>query len=188
MTGKAIIFSAPSGAGKTTIVRYLLASLPDLQFSISATTRPKRDYETDGKDYYFLSLSQFEQRVAHGDLLEWQEVYPGVKYGTLRQEVERIWKEGKTVIFDVDVVGGVNLKKELGEKALAVFIRVKDVETLRQRLTNRKTESAETLEMRVGKALREMAYEQEFDVVIVNDELEQAQQEAITQVTKFLKS
>jgi guanylate kinase len=187
MSGKAIIFSAPSGAGKTTIVRFLLAHFPKLQFSISATTRQKRAYEVHGKDYYFLSNEEFEQAISSNELLEWQEVYKGINYGTLRKEVERIWAEDKVVIFDVDVIGGINLKKELGDAALAVFIRVKDVETLRNRLVERNTESKETLELRIGKAVEEMAFETEFDTVIINEELAQAQADASHIVSAFIK-
>jgi guanylate kinase len=188
MRGKAIIFSAPSGAGKTTIVRHLLSKFPSLCFSISATTRTPREYEQDGRDYYFMSEDAFDERVRKGELLEWQEVYAGVKYGTLRTEVERIWRDGKVVIFDVDVVGGVNLKRELGTAALAVFIRVKDVATLKQRLKTRNTESEKTLEMRIGKALKEMTYEPEFDTVIINEELAQAQADAERIVQSFIAS
>jgi len=186
MSGKAIIFSAPSGAGKTTIVRHLLTQFSQLCFSISATTRPSREYEQNERDYYFMSEAEFDVRVKNGDLLEWQEVYAGVKYGTLKTEVNRIWAEGKVVIFDVDVVGGVNLKKELKEAALAVFIRVKDVDTLKRRLKTRNTESEKTLEMRIGKALMEMTYEKEFDTVIINEELAQAQADAERIVRSFI--
>lgn len=187
MSGKAIIFSAPSGAGKTTIVRHLLAQFPELCFSISATTRPPREYEQHGRDYYFLSEADFDAKVNAGALLEWQEVYAGVKYGTLKAEVDRIWAAGSVVIFDVDVVGGVNLKKQLGAAALAVFIRVKDVETLKRRLKTRNTESEKTLEMRIGKAVKEMAFEPEFDTVIINEELAQAQADAERVVKSFIE-
>lgn len=187
MSGKAIIFSAPSGAGKTTIVRHLLAQFPDLQFSISATTRAKRDYEIHGRDYYFMSDQEFAEAIANGDLLEWQEVYKGVNYGTLKREVERIWAEGKVVIFDVDVIGGINLKKELKDAALAVFIRVKDVDTLKRRLISRNTESEESLQKRIGKAVEEMASEGEFDTVIINEDLAQAQQDAVRLVEAFIR-
>jgi guanylate kinase len=188
MSGKAIIFSAPSGAGKTTIVRHLLSHFLELQFSISATTRPKRVYEIQGRDYYFMNNDEFDAAIRNGDLLEWQEVYSGVNYGTLRMEVERIWAEGKVVIFDVDVIGGINLKKELKDSALAVFIRVKDVETLKNRLIARNTESEETLQLRIGKAVEEMAYETEFDTVIINEELAQAQADAVQLVGAFIKN
>lgn len=187
MSGKAIIFSAPSGAGKTTIVRYLLSHFPELQFSISATTRPKRDYEIHGRDYYFMSHQEFDTAIKNGDLLEWQEVYSGVNYGTLKREVERIWADGKVVIFDVDVIGGINLKKELKDAALAVFIRVKDVETLKSRLIARNTESEESLQKRIGKAVEEMASEGEFDSVIINEELAQAQADAVRLVGAFIE-
>ena len=187
MSGKAIIFSAPSGAGKTTIVRYLLSHFPKLQFSISATTRAKRDYEIHGRDYYFMTDKEFTEAIRNGDLLEWQEVYAGVNYGTLKREVERIWDEGKVVIFDVDVIGGINLKKELKDAALAVFIRVKDVGTLKNRLIARNTESEESLQKRIGKAMEEMAYEADFDAVIINEELDQAQRDAVNLVGDFIR-
>ena len=187
MSGKAIIFSAPSGAGKTTIVRYLLSHFPELKFSISATTRPMREYEIQGRDYHFMSDDEFKMAVQNGDLLEWQEVYKGVNYGTLRKEVERIWADGKVVIFDVDVIGGVNLKKELKDAALAVFIRVKDLEMLKSRLESRNTESEESLQLRVGKAVQEMAYESEFDTVIINEELAKAQADAMRLVGDFIR-
>ncbi|MFC2125918.1 guanylate kinase, partial [Bacteroidota bacterium] len=152
MKGKAIVFSAPSGSGKTTIVQSLLLRIPVLSFSISATSRKKRDNETNGMDYYFLSEYDFRKKIDYGEFVEWEEVYDGCYYGTLKTEVDRIWKQGKVVVFDVDVKGGLNLKKYFGQDALAIFIRVKDTDTLKERLKNRKTETHETLNRRLDKA------------------------------------
>lgn len=185
--GKAVIFCAPSGAGKTTIVRHLIRKIPNLRFSISATTRKRREgVEEDGRDYYFLSVDDFKTRQKNDALYEWQEVYPGTYYGTLRSEVERIWSEGDHVIFDVDVIGGINLKKSLGEKALAIFVSVESVEVLRQRLENRNTETPESLEKRVGKAAEEMQYADSFDYVLINRDLQEAFEEAERVVKAFL--
>lgn len=186
--GKAVIFCAPSGAGKTTIVKHLIHQIPELKFSISATTRAIRSgIEQHGKDYYFLTKEEFAERLKQGDLYEWQEVYPGTFYGTLRSEVERIWTEGNHVIFDVDVIGGMNLKKVLGDKALAVFVSVESPEVLEQRLKKRATESEESLRKRLAKAEEEMSYEQEFDYVLINKELDDAFAEAERVVKNFLK-
>ena len=186
MKGKAIIFSAPSGAGKTTIVHSLLDRISSLRFSVSATTRSKRPTEIDGRDYYFLSVDDFKARRESGDLLEWEEVYADTFYGTLKSEVERIWKEGNHVIFDVDVKGGVRLKKILGEKALSVFVKVPSTDVLKQRLLNRKTESEETLNMRVDKALIEMQEEKNFDQVVINDVLDVAIDQSERLVKEFI--
>lgn len=185
--GKAIIFSAPSGAGKTTIVRHLM-SKEDLclSFSVSATTRQKRDYEVDGKDYYFITPQEFLTRAKKGEFIEWEEVYTNQYYGTLYSEVERIWKNGGHVIFDLDVVGGLNLKKILGDKALSVFVKAPSIQALEDRLRKRSTESAEKIEQRVAKAQQEMAFEPRFDQVIVNDELDKALREAEGCVRQFL--
>lgn len=188
MFGKALVFSAPSGAGKTTIVHYLLSRFHELEFSISATTRPMRSYEEDGKDYHFISEIDFKRRVKMGELLEWEEVYDGVCYGTLKTEVEKIWKEGKIVIFEVDVIGGINLKKKLGDQAMIVFIAVKNVEVLKARLAKRNTEDDESLQRRIAKALHEMKSQSLFDQVIVNHELEKAFDDAEQLVINFLKS
>ncbi|MFN5294438.1 MAG: guanylate kinase [Flavobacteriales bacterium] len=186
-TGKAIIFSAPSGAGKTTIVRHLM-QLPDLRlfFSVSATTREKRDYEVDGKDYYFISPEDFLQRAKKGEFIEWEEVYTNQYYGTLYSEVERIWEEGGHVIFDLDVVGGLNLKKILGEKALSVFVKAPNIAALEERLRKRSTETPEKIEQRIAKANHEMSFEPRFDCVIVNDVLDEALAEAEQRVREFL--
>lgn len=173
-TGKAFIFSAPSGSGKTTLVRYLLEAHPELSFSISATTRDKRPKEIHSKDYYFLSRDEFESRIEKGEFIEWEEVYSGVYYGTLVEEVHRIWDSGKHVVFDVDVKGGVALKKYFGEKAMSIFVKVSSIEELENRLKARGTETRESLFKRVRKAEYEMTFESKFDEVIINDNLEEA--------------
>ncbi|MEP0368911.1 MAG: guanylate kinase [Cyclobacteriaceae bacterium] len=185
-SGKAVIFCAPSGAGKTTIVKHLIKEIPSLKFSISATTRDKRAYEVDGVDYHFLSKPDFETQIETGELYEWQEVYEGMFYGTLKSEVERIWSEGNHVIFDVDVIGGINLKKALGDQALAVFVSVESVKVLEERLRARKTETDETLKARIGKAQEEMQAEDKFDYVLINHNLVQAFAEAEDVVKKFI--
>jgi guanylate kinase len=179
MPGKAIIFSAPSGSGKTTIVRHLLANNADLGFSISASTRDKRGRtEQHGKDYYFLTPQEFKERIDRNEFIEWEEVYPGNYYGTLKKEIERVWQEGKNVIFDVDVKGGINLKKYFGNRALAVFVKVPSVEVLRQRLASRGTETDEAISARVFKAEFEMSFHHHFDVVLLNQNKEQTLAEA----------
>jgi len=187
MKGKLIIFSAPSGAGKTTIVKYLLQKGLDLEFSISATSREPRANEINGKDYYFLSTEEFVQKVQNDEFLEWEEVYKGIRYGTLKSEVERIRNNGKNVIFDVDVVGGLNIKKYYGDEALAIFVQPPSVEELRKRLTSRSTETEEKIAMRVAKAEHELSFADLFDVVIINDNLETAFAEAENLVSDFLK-
>lgn len=184
--GKLIIFSAPSGSGKTTIVRYLLEQLPQLAFSISATSREPRPNEKHGRDYYFLSDYEFKLRAENGEFLEWEEVYNGTKYGTLKREVDRIWAVGKHVIFDIDVVGGLNLKKQFPKRALAVYVQVPHIADLERRLRNRGTDSDEKIEMRLRKAQEEAKRAPEFDVVIVNDDLERAKQEALKIVSEFI--
>ena len=174
MAGKAIILSAPSGSGKTTLVRHLLASNSDLAFSISATTRTKRGQEKDGIDYFFLSEETFRQNIQQGAFIEWEEVYQGLYYGTLKSEIERIWNSGKNVIFDVDVQGGLNLKNYFQEKALAIFVRVPTIEILRERLISRGTDTEESINKRVEKAQYEMSYENKFDTVLVNHQIEAA--------------
>ncbi|XOV95365.1 MAG: guanylate kinase [Bacteroidota bacterium] len=187
MPGKAFIFSAPSGAGKTTIVKRLLSELPQLSFSISATTRNKREgVEQDGVDYYFLSIDDFKSRISKGDFYEWEEVYPKLFYGTLKSEVERIWKSGKHVIFDIDVVGGINLKKEFSDRALSVFVKVKDLETLKERLSSRNTETTDQLNVRLKKAQQEMQRANEFDYILVNENLDDAVQEIKQEIIEFI--
>lgn len=188
MAARLLIFSAPSGSGKTTLVHHLLRHFPNIQFSISATSRERRAYETDGKDYHFLTAELFREKIAAGEFVEWEEVYPGTFYGTLKSEVNRILAEGNSVIFDVDVQGGLTIKKQFGPKALAVFVKVASVEILRERLIGRNTESPEKLATRLAKAEEEMKFEKDFDVVIVNHELEAAKKEAILVVKNFLKS
>lgn len=186
MKGKLIIFSAPSGAGKTTIVKHLLAKGFDLEFSISATSREPRHTETPGKDYYFLSTEEFSKKVENDEFLEWEEVYKGTCYGTLKSEVERIRENGKNVIFDVDVVGGVNIKKYYGDEALAVFVQPPSVEELRNRLQGRETETEDKIAMRVAKAEHELSFAPQFDVVITNDELKVAFNEAEKIISDFI--
>lgn len=188
MTGKAFIFSAPSGAGKTTIVHHLLSKFPELEFSVSITTREKRDYEIDGKDYNFISHEEFHKTKNAEGFLEYEEVYDGMCYGTLKSEIDRIWAKGHAVVFDVDVVGALNLKKYFGADSLSVFIAVKDLSVLEERLTKRNTESKKTLEQRIEKALHEMKSESLFDIVLVNNDLETALIDAEQLVTDFLKS
>jgi guanylate kinase len=186
MQNKLIVVSAPSGAGKTSIVRYLLEKNPNLSFSISATTRAKREMETDGKDYYFISVPEFQKRIADGDFLEWQEVYAGQYYGSLKSEVDRLGAEGKVVIFDVDVLGGINIKKYYGERALSIFIQPPTVEDLKKRLVGRGTETEETLKKRIDKAEYELTFADQFDVVVVNDVLDEARQNANQIIHDFL--
>lgn len=179
MAGKAIIFSAPSGSGKTTIVKHLLENNPDLGFSISASTRDKRGRtEQNGKDYYFLTPEDFKKKIDNDEFVEWEEVYEGNFYGTLKSEVERVWREGKNVIFDVDVKGGLNLKKFFGDKALAIFVKVPSLEVLKTRLNDRGTETPESLSRRLFKAQFEMGFSDKFDVVLVNESLEKSLDEA----------
>jgi guanylate kinase len=179
MAGKAIIFSAPSGSGKTTIVRHLLQNNTDLGFSISASTRDRRGRtEEDGKDYYFLTPTAFKQKIDQDEFIEWEEVYEGNFYGTLKSEIERIWASNKNVIFDLDVKGGINLKKYFGEKALSVFVKVPSMELLKARLSDRGTESPESLSRRLFKAEFEMSFQNEFDVVLINESLQESLDQA----------
>ena len=185
MEGKLFIFSAPSGSGKTTIVRNLLEKDLGLEFSISATSRPKRDNETNGIDYYFLTVDDFKQKIKNNDFVEWEEVYENRFYGTLKSELERIWSKGKHVVFDVDVVGGVNIKKKYPEKALSIFIMPPSIEELKKRLELRSTDSIEDIDTRIKKASKELTYANQFDKIIVNDDLEKAISEAESEVKKF---
>lgn len=184
--GKLLIFSAPSGSGKTTIVKHLLTRNLDLEFSISATSRAPRGDEKDGKDYYFLGQEEFRNRVKKGDFLEWEEVYSGTMYGTLRSEVERIWKEGKHVVFDMDVVGGLNLKSLYGDRALAVFVKPPNMEILEARLRGRKTDSDDMIRQRLAKARKELGRSDRFDHILLNNDLETAKKEAENLVRLFV--
>lgn len=186
MAGKLIIFSAPSGSGKSTIINYLLKQGLRLRFSISATSRAPRGTEKDGVEYYFLTPDEFRARIAKGDFLEYEEVYTDKYYGTLKSEVERILNEGDNVIFDVDVVGGCNIKKFYGERALSIFIQPPSIEALRERLTGRGTDSPEVIESRIAKAEYELGFAKRFDRIIVNDQLEPACQEALSIIREFL--
>ena len=186
-TGKTIIFTAPSGAGKTTIVHHLLNKYPDkLGFSISATTRNKRENEKNGKDYYFLSHKEFKDKIKNNEFLEYEEVYENQYYGTLLSEVQRLWNEGKTVIFDIDVKGATKIKNYYGDNCLAVFIAPPSVEKLIERLKNRGTESAESLKKRIARVKREMKYKDKFDTVLINDDLETAKENAEKIVLDFI--
>lgn len=179
MTGKAIIFSAPSGSGKTTIVKHLLENNSDLGFSISASTRDRRGRkEQNGTDYYFLTPDEFKTKIDKEEFIEWEEVYEGNYYGTLKSEIQRIWDEGKNVIFDVDVKGGLNLKRYFKEKALSIFVKVPSIEILEQRLRDRGTESHASLSQRLFKAKFEMTFQNKFDVVLINEDLEKSLSEA----------
>lgn len=186
MEGKLIIFSAPSGAGKTTIVQYLLSIFPEISFSISCTTRPKRENEVDGKDYYFLTEEQFQEKIKNNEFIEYEEVYKGRYYGTLHSEIERLWNQGKHVIFDIDVRGGLNLKNQFKDRALAIFIAPPSLKDLEERLKNRNTENLESLLTRIQKADEELSFAKDFDAVIINDNLEKAQNKAKTLVKNFL--
>ncbi len=184
---KLIALTAPSGAGKTTIARHLLKTFDDLAFSISATTRERRPHEEDGRDYYFLSKEEFEQKIANDEFVEWEEVYAGQYYGTLKSEIERIRKAGKHVIFDIDVQGATSIKKVYGDEAMVVFIKPPSPEVLFERLRNRKTESVKSLEKRIARARRELTYEDKFDRVLVNDILEVAFQDGEALIKEFTK-
>jgi guanylate kinase len=188
MSGKAIIFSAPSGSGKTTIVKHLLQNNSDLGFSISAATRDKRGRtEQNGKDYYFLTPEDFKHKIDNDEFVEWEEVYAGNFYGTLKSEVERIWHHGKNVIFDVDVKGGINLKKYFGDKALAIFVKVPSMEALKVRLKDRGTESEESLSRRLFKAKFEMSFQDHFDAVLLNEHLDESLAKAQELYNEFKK-
>lgn len=186
MSHKALIFSAPSGSGKSTIVHHILGLHPEMEFSVSATSRRPRGLETDGVDYRFLTEEQFRNLIEEDGFVEYEEVYPGRFYGTLKSEIRRIWDAGHVVIFDVDVKGGVNLKKYFGDDALSVFIQAPSVEVLRKRLEGRGTDSPADIEKRVAKAAEEMTYAPLFDVVLVNDDLQTAFAEAEELVGSFL--
>ncbi len=185
--GKLIIFSAPSGSGKTTIVRHLLKTFPNqLEFSISATSRAKRGVEENGKDYHYLSVEEFKQKIDNNEFLEWEEVYAGTHYGTLRSEVDRIWAKGKHVIFDIDVEGGLNLKKQFGDTALSVFVMPPSIKILEERLNSRSTDTPESIARRVAKAEKELKTADLFDTFILNEVLEEAFVKAEKVVSEFL--
>jgi guanylate kinase len=187
MAGKLIVFSAPSGSGKTTIVRHLLGIEElDLEFSVSATSRPPRGQEINGKDYYFISIEEFKQHIKHGDFLEWEEVYRDNFYGTLKTEVERIWAMGKHVIFDIDVAGGLRIKRKFPEETLAVFVKPPSIDELKIRLKLRSTESDEKINMRIAKASVELATAPQFDKIIKNYDLDEAKNEAYMLVRDFI--
>lgn len=187
MAGKLIIFSAPSGSGKSTIINYLLTQNLSLAFSISATSRAPRGTEQNGVEYFFLTPEEFKQRIANDEFLEYEEVYKDRFYGTLKAQVEKQLAAGQNVIFDVDVVGGCNIKKFYGDRALSVFIQPPSLEELRKRLTGRGTDAPEVIESRLAKATFELSYAEKFDVVIVNDNLEKAQAEALKTIRDFIK-
>ncbi|MEZ4910553.1 MAG: guanylate kinase [Saprospiraceae bacterium] len=185
--GKMFVFTAPSGAGKTTVVRHLLEKYKDFGFSVSATTRPRRANEQNGVDYFFLSQEEFKKKIDDGDFVEWQEVYEGQFYGTLKSEIDRLWSQGKHIVFDIDVRGATNLKKYFDDVCLSVFIRPPSFEILQQRLIDRNTESEETLQKRISKAIKELEYEPNFDIVLVNDVLDVTLREADIIAETFLK-
>ena len=187
VTGKLIIFSAPSGSGKTTIVRELLKRFPRFEFSISATSRAPRGVEQHGVDYYFLSNDEFRARVERNEFVEWEEVYQGTCYGTLRSEMERIWSNGNIIIFDVDVLGGINLKRIFGDDACSIFIMPPSVEELERRLRGRGTDSEEVILKRIGKAEFELSKAPEFDYTVVNDDLQEAIEQTASIIENFLK-
>ncbi len=188
MAGKLVIISAPSGAGKTTIVKHLLNSGLNLSFSVSATTREIRGQEKDGEDYFFLSVNEFKRRVSNNEFVEWEEVYKDLMYGTLKSEMERIWAKGQHVLFDVDVKGGLALKNKFGTDSIAIFVMPPSVEELENRLVKRGTEANEKIKMRVEKAREEMGLANQFDTVIVNHELDRAKKEVVELVSSFLQN
>lgn len=183
---KVIIFSAPSGSGKTTIIKRLLTYFPEFEFSISATSRQPRVGEVDGQDYYFLTKESFAEKVKNDLFLEWEEVYAGTCYGTLKSEIERIWDNGKIVVFDVDVLGGMRLKEYFGSKALSIFVMPPSIEVLEQRLRIRNTETEEAIQKRLSRSSLELQHSTKFDVTVVNDVLEQAVDEAKINIQSFL--
>lgn len=186
MKGKLIVISAPSGAGKTTIVRRLLEARPDLEFSVSAASRPKRQNEKDGVDYHFMSVDEFKEKIEHNEFLEWEEVYHRQYYGTLIEEVQKIWEKGKHAIFDVDVKGGMTIKAKYPSDTLSIFIEPPSIGVLKDRLMKRSTEDGSSLQKRIEKATYELGFAGEFDRRIINDDLETAVKEALDEVNQFL--
>ena len=186
--GKILIFSAPSGSGKTTLLNHVMANIPEMAFSVSATTRPPRGKEVNGREYYFLTMEDFKRRVENKEFLEWEEVYPGRCYGTLLSVIEQMQEEGKHVAFDVDVCGGVNIKKHYGDQALSIFIQAPSIQVLRERLINRQTDSMDEIGKRLAKAAWEMEFAQgKFDRIVINDDLETAKREILKVVQAFLE-
>lgn len=184
--GKLIIFSAPSGSGKTTLVHYIMSQLPEVAFSVSATSRLPRGKEQDGVDYFFINVEDFRQKISQQEFVEWEEVYPDQFYGTLKSEVEKLRNEGKTVIFDVDVKGGLNIKKMYGQDALAVFVRPPSITVLEERLRNRSTESEESIRKRLDRAVYELSFEDKFDVVVINGDLDKSKSDSLDYVSRFI--
>ena len=185
--GKLIVISAPSGAGKTSIVHHLLKNMSELSFSVSACSREKREMETHGEDYYFFGVEGFKEKIKEDAFLEWEQVYENQYYGTLKSEIERIWSAGKTVIFDVDVVGGLNIKKQYPTECLSIFIMPPSIDVLRKRLSGRGSESEQKIEIRLDKAEEEIAQNQKFDTIILNDDFEIACEETQEVITNFIK-
>lgn len=188
MGGKVVIFSAPSGAGKTTIAKEILSRISNLEFSVSACSRTMRKGEKQGVDYYFLTVDDFKKKIENDEFLEWEEVYPGSFYGTLKTEMQRIWNDGKNVMFDVDTFGGINIKNIYKEKAFAIFIKTPTTDTLKQRLISRGTETEESLKKRMDKAEIELSLSGKFDKIIINDNLNKAIEEAYNTISDFLKT
>ena len=188
MNNKIILFCGPSGSGKTTISQYLLKNNSNLCFSVSATTRERRNNEKDGEDYYFISTQDFQKKIANNEFIEWEEVYQGIFYGTLKSEIERIWSMNKSAIFDVDVMGGLNIKNQYGDKALAVFVMPPSIEILKDRLIARKSETPDSLEKRIAKATIEMQYSDQYERIIINDDLDESCRNAQEMMDEFLNS